>query len=224
MKKENLPPQKKEALSSLLKLYNQVRTTIEKRMNEFRSLWEEGDEEEVFAELVFCLLTPQSKAKWCWKAVTNLRKDGLLFKGTKEEIRKRLQLTRFRNRKAEYIVLAQKQFVKEEKPMLKHFLREFKNPFEARNWLVKNVKGMGYKEASHFLRNIGLGEDFAILDRHILKNLFVLGVISSVPHNLTERKYIKIEEKMRDFSSKTGIQMAHLDLLLWYKETGEVFK
>jgi len=42
-------------------------------------------------------------------------------------------------------------------------------------WLVKNLTGLGYKEAGHFLRNIGSGK-IAILDRHILRNLHALAL------------------------------------------------
>ena len=45
--------------------------------------------------------------------------------------------------------------------------------------------GLGYKEASHFLRNIGLSEDIPILDRHILKNLVLLGAIDKVPSSIS---------------------------------------
>jgi N-glycosylase/DNA lyase len=103
-------------------------------------------------------------------------------------------------------------------------ISSFSNLEEAREWLVDNIKGMGYKEASHFLRNIGLGEEFAILDRHILKNLQLLGIIEEVPASLSRKRYFEIEKKMVRFSDRINIPMAHLDLLLWYKETGEVFK
>jgi len=84
--------------------------------------------------------------------------------------------------------------------------------------------GLGYKEASHFLRNIGLGEELAILDRHILKNLALLGVIEEVKSSPTKKAYLQIEKKMTKFSRQVGIPMGELDLLLWYKEAGEVFK
>ena len=84
--------------------------------------------------------------------------------------------------------------------------------------------GIGYKEASHFLRNIGYGEDIAILDRHILKNLKLLNVISDIPASLSKKQYLLIEKKMKQFSKKINISLSHLDLLLWYREAGEVFK
>src|SRR6267143_178578 len=103
-------------------------------------------------------------------------------------------------------------------------LRSFYNPFELREWFVENVKGLGYKEASHFLRNIGHGEEFAILDRHILRNIKKLGLVEEIPTSLTKKKYLDIEERLRHFSKEIDIPMADLDLLFWSKETGWVFK
>ncbi len=76
--------------------------------------------------------------------------------------------------------------------------------------VVANVLGLGYKEASHFLRTLGLGEDLAILDRHILKNLALLGVIDKVPESPTKRRYFEIERQMTAFSSQAGIPMGSL--------------
>ena len=93
-----------------------------------------------------------------------------------------------------------------------------------REFLVNNVKGFGMKEASHFMRNIGLGKDLAILDRHILKNLKLYGVVDEIPNSLTQKKYLNIEAKFREFSEKIQIPMDELDLLFWSEETGEIFK
>ncbi len=189
--------------------------SIEKRLSEFR---EEKSEEDVFAELVFCLLTPQSKARICDRAVKKLIEKKLLLSGSEDDIKSWLAGVRFRNGKARYITEARKLIVR-----LKSILKN-NNPKELRQWLVKNVKGIGYKEASHFLRNVGLGEELAILDRHILKNLLKHKVIEDLPKSLTPKRYLEIEGKMKAFSEKTGIPMAHLDLLFWSEETGEIFK
>ncbi|MCD6152161.1 MAG: DNA lyase, partial [Deltaproteobacteria bacterium] len=130
---------------------------------------------------------------------------------------------RFKNKKTGYIIEARRFFTKNNRIDIKSKLKGFNNIFELRDWLVQNVKGMGYKEASHFLRNIGLGENLAILDRHILKNLKLFKVIKEIPI-LSRKRYYEVENKMRKFADKVNIPMAHLDLLLWYKETGEVFK
>ena len=84
--------------------------------------------------------------------------------------------------------------------------------------------GVGLKEANHVLRNLGFGENIAILDRHILRNLKALNVINEIPKTITEKKYYEIEEKMKEYSKFSKIKMDELDLVLWYKEAGEIFK
>ncbi|VVB71811.1 N-glycosylase/DNA lyase [uncultured archaeon] len=145
----------------------------------------------------------------------------MLAEGAASAIQGELVGVRFNLRKADYICLARQQFSERS---IRETLSKFSTPSGAREWLVHSVKGLGYKEASHFLRNIGLGESLAILDRHILKNLALLGVIEEVPSSPTKKIYLEIERKMTAFSLESGIPMGHLDLLLWYKEAGEVFK
>jgi N-glycosylase/DNA lyase len=69
-----------------------------------------------------------------------------------------------------------------------------------------------------------MGQGIAILDRHILKNLKLLGVIDEVPKSLTRKKYMEIEQSMSDFCNRTGVPEEELDLLLWSREAGEIFK
>ena len=102
-------------------------------------------------------------------------------------------------------------------------INKIKDPKELREFLVKNVKGYGYKESAHFLRNVGY-KNLAILDRHILRNLLRYNVIDEIPKSLTPKKYFEIENKFLEFSNKLNIPMDHLDLLFWSKETGEIFK
>lgn len=166
-------------------------------------------------EFIFCLLTPQSKAKVCWNAVMELKKHNLIYKGSASQVVKYLSGVRFKRRKAKYIVEDRKHF-----DYVKNIRR--KDPFVAREWLVKHVKGMGYKEASHFLRNVGF-KGLAILDRHILNTLVELGVISEIP-SLTRKNYLLIEQKFKDYAKKNNTTIDYLDLLFWSKKTGYVFK
>ena len=206
-------------------LYEMRKSDIERRLKEFKELFENSNDDRIFAELIFCLLTPQSKAKICWKAVENLMEKDLLIHGSYEQVLRELKGVRFKRNKAKYIIEARKTFTRENEIRIKSVISSFSDSKKAREWLVKNVKGMGYKEASHFLRNIGFGEDLAILDRHILKNLRLLRVIEDIPKKtLTKKRYMEIENKMREFSRDIGIPLSHLDLLFWSKETGEIFK
>src|SRR6266849_7977243 len=211
------------AITEIKQLYQTQKEPIHNRLREFKEILQRNDHD-VFAELCFCLLTPQSSAKTCWAAVTRLKEKSLLLKGAPGELEPLLNDVRFNESKAKYIVQARQQFSKNGDLQVKPHLRSFVNNYELREWLVENVNGLGYKEASHFLRNVGLGEEFAILDRHILRNLKDLGVLPEIPTSLTKKRYLEIEEKVRRFSVEIGIPMADLDLLLWSKETGWIFK
>ncbi len=202
------------------KFYSERKENIQKRLEEFSQI-KTKSERDIFAELCFCLLTPQSKARNCWSSILALKASGALYTGRPENIRQVLhKQVRFHNNKARYIVESRKK-VLENGFNWKQFFE--KHPKEMREWLVENVKGMGYKEASHFLRNIGFRE-LAILDRHILKNLVKCKAIDGVPKTLGKPQYLEIEDKFKDFSQKVGIHMDELDLLFWSLETGEVFK
>ena len=201
--------------SGLKEAYHRRKREIEGRLSDFNKL-KSASEERLFEELCFCLLTPQSKAHVCDKIVSDLKEEGLLLSGTKEKLWPFLKKARFYRKKTDYLVLARKLRIKDK---IKDGL-----PFQIRQGLVEHVKGMGYKEASHFLRNIGLGEGLAILDIHILRSLKELGVIEKIPKSMSEKKYLEIEEKVRKFSSKINIPMSHLDLLFWSMGTGKIFK
>jgi N-glycosylase/DNA lyase len=216
---------KNEYFYEIEKKYFEIKEDIEKRLKEFKEVWEKGDNKDIHVELSFCILTPQSKAVNAWKAITTLRDNGLLFSGSAEEMVEYLNIVRFKNNKAKYLVeLREKMKDDEGKIITKDFFLKFQDIKEAREWIVKNIKGMAYKEASHFLRNVGFGQEISILDRHILRNLVRLEVIDEVPKSITPKLYLEIEKKMKDYCSYVNISMDSLDLLLWYLEAGEIFK
>ena len=189
-----------------------VKKLIDERMDSFKEKWEKRDE--WFSELCFCILTANSSAKIGIKIQNEIDFVNL----SKEEISKELKRLgyRFYNRRAEFIVAAR------ELSNLKEILAD-KDGKEMREWLVKNVKGIGYKEASHFLRNIGFN-GLAILDRHILKNMCKNGLIDEIPAKLNKRKYLEIEKILEKAAKSIGMDMGELDLYLWYIETGKVLK
>ena len=213
-----------EVVRDFLRDYPAVEGTIRERIEGFRRIWMNRDLESMLKELVFCLLTPQSKARTCWNAVERLEDRGLLTDGRYGEVLDAIPDVRFKYTKAKRIIMAGERFIERGEFILPGELEAFTDPFEAREFLVSEVNGFGYKEASHFLRNIGLGEDLAILDRHILRNLLRAGAISGLPNSLTGRRYRDIEVRMGDVSRSMNIPMSHLDLLLWFRETGDVFK
>jgi len=210
-------------LNPLKKEYNLKKSLIQKRLKEFERL-KSKSQAKIFEELAFCLFTPGSKALNSEKAVTRLRRAGLLFKGEKDAVSKQLRsLVRFHNNKASFLISARKFFINNDEFSIRKKLKT-ESPFDIRDWLVTRIKGIGYKEASHFLRNIGFGNDLAILDTHILKNLKKHKIIDNIPPTLTGKRYIIIEEEMRRFSKRTRIPMDALDLLFWSRQTGFIFK
>ena len=198
---------------NLLEEYNKREDIIKKRLEDFSKV----PKEDYFYEACFCILTPQSSAKSCWKAILLLKENDFENKNINpvEYLSDRI---RFHINKSKYLL----EF-KQKWPLVKEKLEEIKDSRELREYLIKNVKGYGYKEASHFLRNIG-HRNVAILDRHILKNLNKLNVIDEIPNTLTPKKYFEIQNKFIEFSNKVDISMDELDLLFWSQETGEVFK
>lgn len=127
--------------------------------------------------------------------------------------------------RSRYIV-ASRAFLHEHCGMqLRKKLRSFGDHNARRDWLVreKGIKGLGYKEASHFLRNIGY-KGYGILDKHVLNCLADLGVIEDPKPPGTRAKYLAVEEKLADFADTVEINFDELDLVLWSLKTGEILK
>ena len=213
-------------LKEVKAIYSSKKGDFDRSVRKFRDVWLKGTPADVLHELIFCIFTPQSKAVRCWACVEAIIEKKLMLSSTPQQLLKlpEINLVRFKNKKAVYAVAARDMFVKNGKVIIKEFLSGLGSPLEMREWLVKNIKGYGYKEASHFMRNVGFGADIAILDRHILRNLAKMGVIAKVPESITPKMYLEIEAKMKAFSKKIKIPMDALDLILWYKEAGLIFK
>ena len=212
-------------MSELQLLYLSKKADIQQRLKDFSKVWETGDEQRLFAELAFCLCTPQSKATAADLAIRRLIDANALLSGKPAIISEHLSRSgvRFGNNKAKYIAKAYHYFSADGQMKIRSKLNT-EDIVGLRNWLADNVLGMGMKEASHFLRNIGFGHNLAILDRHILKNLKKHGVIPIIPKVLSKQVYLELEERVRKFSQKIRIPMADLDLLFWSEETGQIFK
>lgn len=211
-------------IKQLLEFYEEKKDEIREKLLEFKQMMDESNER-IFAELAFCLCTPQSKATVAWNAISILMKNNLLYRGSAEEIKPFLNVVRFGENKVNYIVEARKKFTIDGKIQIKEFVQSFVDPIELREWFAENVKGLGMKESSHFIRNVGLSDNqLAILDVHILENLEEFGVIEEAPKSLSKKEYLKIENRMKEFSKQFGIPMDELDIVFWSKETGFVFK
>jgi N-glycosylase/DNA lyase len=210
-------------MKEIIDTYHQIKKDIQSRIFEFKSVWNEADEKRLFQELAFCLLTPQSKAENAWETVIKLTENNKLFEANASSISNDLNLVRFKNNKASYLVKARERFFNNSKG-IRETLLELTSVLEKRKWLNRNIKGYGLKESSHFLRNIGFSEDIAILDRHILRNLVNYNVIDEIPKSITQKIYLEIENKMELFSKSVNISMTYLDFIFWYNAKSSLFK
>ncbi len=199
-------------------IYKIYKKDIQKRKKEFKK--NILNKENILKELFFCILTPQSKAIKCWQAVCeifSLDEKKFNYDNVEKILSKKV---RFYRNKAKYLIEAKKKF-----EFIYKLIKNKKiDPLILREILIKEIKGLGYKEASHFIRNIGYSFELAILDRHILKNLKELKVIKKIPKTLSKKSYLEIEKKFSVFSKKINIPMVDLDLTFWAKQTGYVFK
>lgn len=187
-------------------------------------MWEHGGDDRLWEELVFCIFTAGASARMGLRSIEAIR--SLLREGTHQELAEGLRgVHRYPVARSGYIVVTRDFLEREYGGRLRERLESFRDPLERRDWLARerHIKGLGYKEASHFLRNVGLS-GYGILDKHILRSLAELGVIDTPTPPTTRTKYLLIEEKMRDFARQVGIDFDELDLVLWSMKTGEILK
>ncbi|MFH1325500.1 MAG: N-glycosylase/DNA lyase [archaeon] len=195
-----------------------IKQVIDSRMQEFSDLGKKPDNE-IFKELCFCFLTANFSASGGIKIQKEIG-DGFSSM-SEQELAQKLKVLghRFPNARARFIFQAQRH-----KDNIKQILDSFSDEKTARNWIVKNIKGIGMKEASHFLRNIGC-KNVAIIDFHIIDLLAKHDLIEPlISKSLTEKKYLEIENILEKLAKATNTSLGELDLYLWYEETGKVLK
>ena len=184
-----------------------IKNTIDKRIREFKELGGKSDED-LFKELCFCLMTANFNAERSMRMQQEIG-DGFLHLPESKLAKRLAELGhRFPNMRASFMVGARKH---------KGSLRS-----ADRDWLVKTVRGLGYKEASHFLRNTGK-DDVSIIDFHIV-DLLVANKLIEPPKSLTKANYLQIEGLLKQIANKSRLNLAELDLYLWFMETGKILK
>ncbi len=212
----------KLTLPILKNAYSKRANNIKMRLSEFKKVFEKGDKE-IFRELCFCILTANGTARIGINCIDAL--GDKIFTGNEEDIYKILKgRCRWTNR-ASFIIRTRNYLKEDCNVELSKKIKSFRDMNELRDYFAKNkyIVGLGYKESSHFLRNIGIS-GYAILDKHIINSLHELGVFENAERPKSRKHYFEMEEKMKEFSKKIGINMDELDLLLWSYKTGEILK
>jgi N-glycosylase/DNA lyase len=222
--------------SELLRIREEAGEHIGRRIREFKALGKRGEthfdfspflelsfEADLFSELCFCLLTANFPVDRALYIQREIGKRGF-WELSLEELEKELRKLghRFPAQRAERILLARKKF-----DTLRDLMSREGDPRRIRDYITRGtgnyrVKGLGYKEASHFLRNAGF-EDVAIIDRHVFRFLVRYGIGEDYK-TLTPARYLLLEEKLRELSRRMGITLAEMDLLIFYHMTGKILK
>lgn len=212
-------------LENLQASYRAKQNAIRTRLLEFQAIREHGGDDLLFEELVYCIFTAGCSARMGLNAIARVRKS--LPKGSHLKLETLLMgAHRYPRARAGYIVHTRNFLRGDCGLQLRTRLDSFGEDTIARRDFFaanKGVKGIGYKEASHYLRNIGY-RGYAILDKHILNTLCEFGVITDPTPPTTKKKYLVIEELMREFAAEIKIDFDELDLLLWSNKTGEILK
>lgn len=202
------------------------RKEIRKRLGEFQEVWRQGSDARLWEELAYCIFTAGASARMGLDSVAAIR--SLLLDGEAKAMTKALKKAgahRFPNARPLYIVATRSYFHADCGMKLRQRLRGFADPIERRDWLAqeKQVKGLGYKEASHFLRNIGV-KGHAILDKHVMRCLCEVGVVDVPKPPSTRAKYLAVEQELVRFAREIKVDFDELDLVLWSMKTGEILK
>ena len=211
-------------LDKIKAAHSERREEIRTRLEEFRAIKCERNDDRLWEEMVFCFFTGGCSAVMGLRSLERVRP--LLKTGTETQLAGSLSgVHRYPNERARYIVES-RNFLREDCDLrLTERLEGFDSDIERRDWLAreKGIKGLGYKEASHFLRNVGY-RGYAILDKHVLRCMAELKIIDEPKPPNTRARYLTVEGKLRGLTNTVGIDFDELDLVLWSIKTGMILK
>lgn len=210
-------------IEELKQSYAIKKPLIDQRMSEFEMVYNEGDEA-IFLELCFCIFTAGASARMGLTCIEAIR--DIVLTATADELGERLAgKHRYPDARSNYIIHTRTYLQDEHDLQMQRLIESFDDKLELRDFFAANkgIKGIGYKEGSHFLRNIGL-KGYAILDIHILRSLHEFGMLDSPKPPTSRKKYLETEAILKNFASEIGIDFDDLDLVLWSNKTGEILK
>jgi N-glycosylase/DNA lyase len=211
-------------IEKIKQVHRERSAEIRERLAEFERIRTRGSDAEIWEEMVFCFFTGGCSARMGLRSIEAVRPH--LAQGSWETLRGVLSgVHRYPNARSRYVVESREFLERNINFRINAKLESFDHDLERRDWLVKEkgIKGLGYKEASHFLRNIGY-KGYAILDKHVLRCLAELKIIDDPKPPNSRSKYLSVENRLRSLTDATGIDFDEMDLVLWSMKTGEILK
>ena len=180
----------------------------------FLNFGKKKTEEEIFYNLCFCICAPQTKFHSNRTVNEELHKIDFYSKNISEDkLQKIVKPVRYYRNKSKWLLEMKSKF--DFKIMSIVDSLEYMEEIDVRDKLVKEVKGLGWKTASHFLRNLGC-QELAIIDTHILK---FLG--KEREGFFGRKKYLEYELMFNNIARINRLSVAELDALIWkrYSDT-----
>jgi len=219
-------------LKNVIAEYKKIEHELIKRVS-----WKDMTEDDLWFELCLCILSSNVPFESASSVLEHLKRKGFLSKEylleNKEAIRilvkelsrpiylpprkdGNLRRYRFPYTKASQIVNAAKVIYKEEYS-IKSLLSKSKSAYKARDFLTKRVSGIGLKQSSLFLRNIGYASSLAIIDTHVLSFLgkLELSQDSEMIRPLSKERYRNIEIKLQALARELNTELSLLDFAIW---------
>jgi N-glycosylase/DNA lyase len=195
------------------------------------------NENRLLSELVLCILSSQEKYEVALAMMKSLIKENILripknksefreikseiattlknpvcFKSNKKVYSRRL---RFFVKKAEYINNTLENIYLNDLT-IKGILKQKDCIEETRKNIINYSCGLGPKQASMFLRNIGYHSEFAVLDKHVIDYMRIMGLTCVSDNNFSNiSAYQKIETKLKSYANTYNVNLLHLDLAIW---------
>jgi N-glycosylase/DNA lyase len=198
--------------------------------------WEEMSEEELWQTLCLCILSSNVHYESAQSALSHLIDNGYLKikwivetpnseNLIAEELSKPLYLPvkldgsgrryRFPNVRAKNIVQAAR-LLFSEKLLISRLLALHYSETTVRDILVAKISGIGLKEGSHFLRDIGYSNNLAIIDSHVTSFLAEINAISRAKVKMINRStYFKLERILQKMCKEHNISLSAFDMAVW---------
>jgi N-glycosylase/DNA lyase len=178
--------------------------------------------EDIWRRLLFCILSSQVNTRAAVSATDSILNEVPFFqeqigvsqvyakaKGilSREDVKYRFPDHRSRNIAHSWFTFAQVE------NNLYDYLESFDSEVAAREWVTGLFPGLGFKQASMFLRDIGYSIRLCIIDTHILWYCSCLGHHSKQP--LTPKRYMAIEDFILSQSDRFGVSPNIFDAAVW---------
>lgn len=191
--------------------------------------WEKLSESTILKELTLCLLSSNVKYELACLYVSKMESSGLfskwinippkfseLFEILNAPVLFNGKEVRYRFPKSKSKQLSELIYnIYNDKGALKSILRNSTNPINARNMIVTKCCGIGNKQSSMFLRNIGFTNKLAIIDTNIIDYLKQLDIIPSNLNPNTNKKYFQIEQSYFNYAYSKNYNIETLDFAIW---------